>query len=459
MAIRLADTARPNNYVDAEHKGTFPVAYADDIWFEDGTRLSEKTFGGDSIQKEELPLASADELGKIYQYVGETGTYTNGRFYKCIFNSSVYSWSEIKMVEKPVVYSETVPDINVYETGSIVCYTGKDSGSFEKGHLYQKNETSFTYYYWTFYRDSAKTQPYIFYTQEETLANGVKVYQANPASGEGDISLVGSITNYQEFSFFVSGSSFVQYFHPEADTSKNRTITDGNWVDIGGGSKLDNVFLVKDSEGAATLAVSQRTFTGTQAEWDALTIDEKLTYKQVNITDDESDPSVVVDAVTNGDMHAVTSNAVYDELKKVQSQTYECSGVLINSTAGEIYGYGRATVTLKDGVAEIKFSARIHANTMTSTFSWGLNRDLLRNLIPDLPVITPISTNSNLLFFAANGTALIDRMGYGAMALGENQFWVPARMYQTDGVTGAWGSEEFPVNSYITGTVYGTYTV
>lgn len=29
-------------------------------------------------------------------------------------------------------------------------------------------------------------------------------------------------------------------------------------------------------------------FTGTQAEWDALTIDKKLTYKQVNITDDES---------------------------------------------------------------------------------------------------------------------------------------------------------------------------
>ena len=288
MAIRLADTARPNNYVDAEHKGTFPVAYAEDVWFEDGTRLSEKSFDGQSIQKEELPLASADELGNIYQYVGETGTYKNGHFYKCIFNSSVYSWSEIKMVEKPVVYSETVPDINAYETGSIVCYTGEDSGSFEKGHLYQKNETSFTYYYWTFYRDSAKTQPYIFYTQEETLANGVKVYKANPTTGEGDISLVGSIANYQEFSFFVSGSSFVQYFHPEADTSKNRTITEGDWVDIGGGSKLDNVFIVKDSDGAATLAVSQRTFTGTQAEWDALTTAEKKTYGQVNITDDES---------------------------------------------------------------------------------------------------------------------------------------------------------------------------
>lgn len=301
MAIKLADTARPNNYVDAEHLGTFPVAYAEDVWFEDGTRLSEKTFDGQSIQKEELPLASADELGNIYQYVGETGTYTNGRFYKCILNSSVYSWSEIKMVENPVVYSEAVPDINAYETGSIVCYTGEDSGSFEKGHLYKKSKTSFTYYYWTFYRDSAKTQPYIFYTQEETLANGVNVYQANPTTGEGDISLVGSITNYQEFSFFVSGSSSVQYFHPEADTSKNRTITEGDWIDIGGGSKLDNVFLVKDSNGAATLAISQRTFTGTQAEWDALTVDEKSQYTIVNITDDTN---------TNGKFIDITSQCI-----------------------------------------------------------------------------------------------------------------------------------------------------
>ena len=78
MAVKLADTARPNNYVDSEHLGTFPVAYAEDVWFEDGTRLSEKTFDGQSIQKEELPLASATELGKVYQYIGTSGTYQNG---------------------------------------------------------------------------------------------------------------------------------------------------------------------------------------------------------------------------------------------------------------------------------------------------------------------------------------------------------------------------------------------
>lgn len=246
MAIRLADTARPNNHVDAEHLGTFPVAYAEDVWFEDGTRLSEKTFEGQSIQKEELPLASADESGNIYQYVGADGTYKNGRFYICKYvGGSNYSWSEIPMVTNPVVYSETIPLLSEYNGGAIVCYTGENSGDFAKGHLYQKNETSFTYYYWTFYRDSAKTQPYIFYTREETLANGVNVYQANPTTGEGNISLVGSISNYQEFSFFVNGSSSVQYFHPEADTSKNRTGTEGNWIDIGGGNAVGGIIDVE----------------------------------------------------------------------------------------------------------------------------------------------------------------------------------------------------------------------
>lgn len=100
MAIKLADTTRPNNYVDSEHLGSFPVAWAADVWFEDGTRLSEKTFDGQSIQKDELPLASIDELGNIYQYTGADGTYHNGYFYQCVSDGedpATYSW-----VAKPV---------------------------------------------------------------------------------------------------------------------------------------------------------------------------------------------------------------------------------------------------------------------------------------------------------------------------------------------------------------------
>ena len=110
MAIKLADTARPNNHVDAEHLGTFPVAYAEDVWFSDGTRLSEKTFDGQSIQVTELPLAQASEIGKIYQYIGADGTYKHGYFYECVQNSGTYSWNQLEVNPNTAVeYVEELP--------------------------------------------------------------------------------------------------------------------------------------------------------------------------------------------------------------------------------------------------------------------------------------------------------------------------------------------------------------
>lgn len=46
------------------------------------------------IQKVEMPVASANLLGKIYQFVGTTGTYTNGYFYKCVEGTTAgtYEW-------------------------------------------------------------------------------------------------------------------------------------------------------------------------------------------------------------------------------------------------------------------------------------------------------------------------------------------------------------------------------
>lgn len=125
MAIKLADTARPNNYVDAEHLGTYPVAYAEDVWFADGTRLSEKTFDGQSIQVDELPVASATEEGKIYQYIGTSGTYKHGYFYECIENDNVYSWEE-----KTISTDYPIKEVDILPTGDNIenyIYSKRDS--------------------------------------------------------------------------------------------------------------------------------------------------------------------------------------------------------------------------------------------------------------------------------------------------------------------------------------------
>lgn len=53
------------------------------------------------IQLSTMPTASADNLGKIVQYIGTTdSTYTNGYFYKCVSDEAstpTYSWEEVEV--------------------------------------------------------------------------------------------------------------------------------------------------------------------------------------------------------------------------------------------------------------------------------------------------------------------------------------------------------------------------
>ena len=54
------------------------------------TDISKKQ---DIIQVSTMPTASAANLGKIVQWIGGGVTYTNGHFYKCIYNGSKYIWA------------------------------------------------------------------------------------------------------------------------------------------------------------------------------------------------------------------------------------------------------------------------------------------------------------------------------------------------------------------------------
>lgn len=68
---------------------------------------------------------------------------------------------------------------------------------------------------------------------------------------------------------------------------------------------------------AAGNASDNRIFTGTLAEWDALTAEEQAGYTMRCHPD--VDTGYVVDAVADGDLRAVSSNAVYDVLLNKQS--------------------------------------------------------------------------------------------------------------------------------------------
>ena len=94
---------------------------------------------GDSIQKAALPEASETELGKIYQYVGVTGTYTRGFFYECVAEehtttvdvTTVTQFMELisnsELTVQIKLADESVIDTPAYEFGGVFYFVYEDT--------------------------------------------------------------------------------------------------------------------------------------------------------------------------------------------------------------------------------------------------------------------------------------------------------------------------------------------
>ena len=68
------------------------------------------------------------------------------------------------------------------------------------------------------------------------------------------------------------------------------------------------------------LSLYKRIFGGTVAAWDLLTDEQKAQYEYTFFDGDSNDYFAVVDAVTDGDMHPVTSNAVAEEVEDLDAE-------------------------------------------------------------------------------------------------------------------------------------------
>ena len=116
--IKLADTLAPmsNDFyaVESENVGididgtskSIQQAYAD----------GDLSSGGSSIQVDTMPIASVDELGKIYEFIGSTGTYVNGYFYECVSDGEptpTYSWVQKNVQPNAESFTFNEDDFNV----------------------------------------------------------------------------------------------------------------------------------------------------------------------------------------------------------------------------------------------------------------------------------------------------------------------------------------------------------
>lgn len=245
MAIKLADTARPNNYVDSEHLGTFPVAYAEDVWFADGTRLSEKTFDGQSIQKEELPFASATEEGHVYQYIGLSGTYEHGCFYECVNDGdSDYEWKELRVIKNAVVYTNAEPTIGAYAEGSVIVYSGESTNAYKKGHHYKYVVGEpHTLNLFTGENVTIHATTYLRVLEDELVVGAHTYNEAGDNSGY--IISVGE-DSVEYYSYYYSQVMTVTNIQKGASSTIN--ITD--YLDIGGGSGESNTLYADNPIGS-----------------------------------------------------------------------------------------------------------------------------------------------------------------------------------------------------------------
>ena len=123
--VRISDTLKQQNDLTS-----FPVAFSDSIWLnkdksgatEDYSDLQtmynndELGNGGSSIQVDTMPIASVDELGKIYEFIGSTGTYVNGYFYECVSDGEptpTYSWVQKNVQPNAESFTFNEDDFNV----------------------------------------------------------------------------------------------------------------------------------------------------------------------------------------------------------------------------------------------------------------------------------------------------------------------------------------------------------
>lgn len=273
MAVIIADTLKQQNNLT-----TFPVAYGEDIWLDEnkgsGTAnydtlqnlYNDGKLGGSSIQVETMPVASASNVGKIVQYVGETGSYEHGCFYECKDESGSYVWRYISTVKNGVFYtSDNIIDSTLYPVGSVAVYTGEPLWGLFKGHHYEYVEdTPLTTYK---FNGTKNGETLSFFLANKELEVGSALVRISDGYIVSYVSAINGTT------ITVQGRTYTETFTDVVSTGETEEVASyTGWIDIGGGGSDGG------EEGTSI-------FYGTMDEWNALSTDAKKQYDYMSDND------------------------------------------------------------------------------------------------------------------------------------------------------------------------------
>lgn len=111
----------------------------DKLYYKDGNNWVEIETGS-TIQLEELPIASADNVGDIYQYIGDTtSTLKQGYFYQCVNDGGTYKWFAIQVQAAggQTIQYAVMPEAGVTFNDKIIQYTGESTQTYTNGYFYK----------------------------------------------------------------------------------------------------------------------------------------------------------------------------------------------------------------------------------------------------------------------------------------------------------------------------------
>lgn len=323
MPIKLADTLAP--------MGNFPAVESDnvDITIEGSPKSLQQAYedgdlggGGSSIQVETMPAASAENVGKIVQYVGETGTYQKGHFYECILahngTGSTYAWEDVDHLRfNHVVYHCTVPPVNEEcKPGDIIYYSGKTMGNFKNGYYYRAipNATPQQHYGVTFWTTPSSGTGYLCYTPFE-LRIGFIVYP----TGTGGTSYPYEITDFDDTGITITPYGWSGEDRHYIGVYYTETVQGWEELEGGGGTSI---------------------FYGTMDEWNALSADEKKQYDYMADDDENSDLTDFVTNIADTEANKLLNaqGGTTDCNTTIKAGVYSCAPQTANRPSGVDYG-------------------------------------------------------------------------------------------------------------------------
>lgn len=259
MSIKLADTLAP--------MGDFPAVESDnvDITIDGSPKSLQQAYedgdlggGGSDIEVTSMPDASASYLDKVLLYVGDTGTYEYGKFYKCVSDGETppsYSWEDAGIGSDPVDGTTIVKDSSTGELSAVQA-TQSTKGIVKGGNGTQIGSNG-----------------------EVNVVDRLEEINALPTATADNLDkcylLKGTQTGYQTGAIYqcrlIAGSDPAEY----------------EWVLISANPLTfdsDDFNVANDN---VELQPSRRVYGGTRAAWNLLSVAEKTKYGATAFTDDE----------------------------------------------------------------------------------------------------------------------------------------------------------------------------